>query len=83
MGSGINGWEDTILRTDQDGNQDNPRKSKQPSHNSQLGQDSALILSRETLSITQDTNGMGEGNLQGTCTLPENASIEGGVGSFL
>ena len=33
MGDGINSWEDTILRTDQDeirttlGNQDNPRKT--------------------------------------------------------
>ena len=30
MGGGSNGWEDTILRTAQDGNQINPWKSKHP-----------------------------------------------------
>ena len=44
---------------------------------SQLGQDSALILSKETLSITQDTDGMGEGNLQGACTLQKMLTLRG------
>ena len=68
MGDGINGWEDTILRTDQDGTKSILGDQNTLTH-SQLGQGSTLILSKEALSITQDTDGMGEGNLQCTCTL--------------